>query len=920
MTTKNVFPLVVFFLISNLLIGQQVMKDRLILKVKEEFRSACQENEIDIQSLDEAIDGKYTQLFKKFKEEKVVAKRESFVDLSLIYELRLVNGVNLEKIIQQLYNLELFEYVEPKYIRTVDYTPNDPDLSQQSYLNIIRAIQGWDTEKGNASITIAIVDTGTDLDHPDLISKLKNNTNDPVNGVDDDNDGYIDNFQGWDFTTNDNDPSVTFNDHGVTVAGAAVAEPDNNEGIAGVGFDCSYLPVKVGEHSAITEGYEGIKYAADAGVDIINCSWGGFDASNFEQDIINYATLVKGAIVIAAAGNQNRNEKYYPAAYDYVLAVASTNGDDTKASFSNYGYWVDIAAPGDNVYTTANNGAYRVANGTSLSCPQVAGAAALIKAEYPSLSGVQLGERLKEKIDNIDGANPTYVNKLGTGRLNLENSLTGGVLNPSIDLSERTIEDGNDNAFKIGDTLEISARFTNYLASSGVLTATLTTSSPYVTIVNDQYAIGVLGTLSYDDNHGSPYRVKIESNTPKNELVVFEITVTDGSYSKVFYEEIYLNVDYLNVEENRVGVTITSKGLLGYNLKDQKEGIGARLDGGETMMFEGGLMVGAIPNTIGVVVDNIRSSGALSDQNFSPVLAITPTIPTVASDFEAYTEFTDTASFSDKLTLKVKQDVKVWKDTGHDNYVVLNYKVINMNVDDQKDVFVGLFTDFDVANYEKNKFKTNTQRYLGYTISSEPNTPVAGVQLLNVESVRFYGIDNEPGGNGGVDIRNGFFSDEKYIVLSTNRYGAGGVTPQGNDVLQCVSAEIGDIPAGDSAIVSFALILADDTNQLFQAADSAYYRYNGKLPTSVSELEVTPSIRVYPNPIKEGQLTLEGLGYRSIEEINVYDVSGRTYRVNYSYSQDNVLVDVSSLSAGFYWVRGVAKKQMFGASFLKIKE
>ena len=902
--------------------AQEYFLDRLIVKVKNEHRNFCSDSKINVPVFEKISAEKNIQVIRKFKKESLIAhkKQRGFVDLSLIYELRFDERLPFHKLINSLNGIEVFEYVEPKYIRSISYTPNDPDVSLQTYLNVVKAFQGWDIQKGNSNITIAIVDTGTDLDHPELVSKIKTNTNDPANGVDDDNDGFIDNFQGWDFTTDDNDPQVTFNDHGVTVAGAAVAAADNNIGIAGVGFDCSYLPVKVGEYTAITEGYEGIKYAADMGADIINCSWGGFDASQFEQDVVNYATINKGALVIAAAGNQGLSDNYYPASYDYVLGVAATLDDDRKASFSNYGYWIGISAPGNDIYSTANNDGYRLEDGTSLASPIVAGAAALVKAEYPSLSGPQLAERLKETADNIDGMNASYIDMLGAGRLNLENALTGSIANPAIVLTEKKFEDGNDNALQIGDTIDISARYTNFLAPSGVLTATISTTSSHVTILNNQFSIGTLVTQAFNDNHSAPYRVKIENTAPKNEEVVFKITVTDGSYSKDFYEKVYVNVDYLNIEENRVGLTVTSKGLIGYNQKDQKQGIGARLDGSETMMFEGGLMIGAVPVTSQIVVDNIRNTGTLSDQNFSPLESIYPLVPTVEADFEAVTSFTDTNSFSDKIQVKVDQEVKVWDEAGHDNYVILEYNVINLRNEPQKEVYVGMITDFDIADYEKNRFSTKPIKYLGYSYSTEPNTPVAGVQILNQDEVKFYGIDNVVGGNGGVDIRNGFFSPDKYEVLSTNRFGAGYVNPDGNDILQCVSAEIGEIPVGDTAKVVFAVILADDTNQLFAAADSAYARYNGFLPNSVEELANNSIENVFPNPVANGELNFTLKNGVEVEAVRVIGITGNIL-LQQSHSFRNAgKLDVSHLSNGTYWLQIQTTKGISSRPFVVLND
>lgn len=913
---KDILPTVYFVLFATLVSAQNYQPDKVIIKVKEQYRSLCSSNQIAIPELKSFFDSDVANVEKKFPEASWLSRRtENLVDLSLIYELKLREGIVVSKAVHELENMGVLEYAEPKYFQQIAYTPNDPNISQQSYLSRIKAFQGWDIQKGNANITIGVVDTGTDFSHPEQNGKLKENSGDPINGTDDDGNGYIDDFRGWDFTKNDNDPSITFNDHGLAVAGVAIAKVDNNVGIAGVGFNCTYIPIKVGEYTRIDYGYEGIKYAADRGVDIINCSWGSFSSSQFEQDVINYAVLTKGALVVAAAGNQGREIEYYPAAYDNVLAVASTNDNDTKASFSNYGFWVDVSAPGNNIYTTAQGNKYREDDGTSVSAPMVSAVAGLIKAQFPALSGRQLGEKIKAATDNIYGVNPTYVQKLGTGRLNMLKGLSNAVSGPGVDISEKRFIDNNDNALQAGDTTRISAKYTNLLAPSGNLTVKISTSSVHVNFLNDEFVIGTLGTKVSKNNHSSPFEMVILSTAPKNEAIALEIKVSGGGYSKTFYHKLFINVDYLNVEVNKIGLTATSRGLIGYNKRDQKEGIGARLNGGETMLFEGGLMVGAMLNNNPVVVDNIRNGGSNSDKNFFPAKTISSKVPTNLA-FEAEASFTDTSSFGDKLKLKVDHRVKAWNASGHQNYIVLEYDVINIRGEDLKEVFVGLSTDFDVPDYQKNRFTTNNKRFLGYTYSTQQNKPVAGVQVLSHDDVRFYGIDNVNGGNGGVNIFNGYFSDEKYQVLSTYRFGAGLKTAEGNDIMQVVSAKVGDLKSGDTTKVAFAFILANDTNELYLAADSAYQKFNNKLPNSIKESQNFDKVYLYPNPVgNELNITLGNNGFNLVEVISI---EGKVLIQKTVYpSQKEMVLDVAGLPVGFHWVRLSGEKKISSLPFAK---
>src|SRR5690606_23519300 len=250
--------------------------------------------------------GEY-RLFKKFPEEPEKTRTthvpvDIVVDLSLIYELNYSADIPVQKLRKELEATQLFEYVEPAPIFTTSFIPNDAKLSEQWHLPLVKAFDAWTKDKGSTNITIAIVDTGVDWDHPDMVNNIQYNEKDPIDGIDNDNDGFVDNHMGWDLLNNDNDPHDESFSHGTHVAGLAGASANNGIGVAGTGFSCRILPVKTGEALTIEYGYEGIKYAADHGADIINCSWGGFGRGQFGQDVITYATMKQNALVVAAAG------------------------------------------------------------------------------------------------------------------------------------------------------------------------------------------------------------------------------------------------------------------------------------------------------------------------------------------------------------------------------------------------------------------------------------------------------------------------------------------------------------------------------------------------------------------------------------------------------------------------------------------
>ena len=324
-------------------------------------------------------------------------------------------------------------------IPELDYTPNDPQRGSQWHLGKIQAYGAWDLIRGDSTrySIIGIVDTGVYWMHPDLsrnmwINELEdlnhNNILDAgdINGVDNDGDGYVDDVIGWDMADNDYDPQEPSPIHGTHVAGCASEATNNSIGGAGLGWSARLLAVKGGDIDGdLVAVWQGVVYAADRGAQIINCSWGSPGHSSSEQIIIN-TVYSMGVTVVAAAGNDDFwTPPYfnYPSAYDHVIAVAATNSNDTKASFTNYGSWVDVSAPGSGIYATWSNNTYINLSGTSMSSPMVAALAGLLKAINHTLTVDQITSHIKDYADNIDALNPGFAGLLGTGRINAMASL-----------------------------------------------------------------------------------------------------------------------------------------------------------------------------------------------------------------------------------------------------------------------------------------------------------------------------------------------------------------------------------------------------------------------------------------------------------------------------------------------------------------
>lgn len=862
------------------------------------------------------IEVPYTQPFPKTPVRHI--SNPQMVDISAIYLLNFTNTKELEYAIRKLNNLSEVVYVERKKIHQLDLVVNDPKISDQSYLNQIKASQAWDISTGLASIKIGVVDSGTDLDHPDLGTQLSQNTGDPINGVDDDNDGYIDNFNGWDFIDDDHLPESVASSHGIHVAGIAAAATNNNIGVASLGFQTQYMPIRAANGSDVEYGYEGIVYAAEMGCDIINCSWGAFGYSKFEEDIVNYATFNHNALIVGAAGNSGFDIPYYPAAYENALAVASVNNSDGKSTFTNYGYWVDIASPGENIYSTYKNDGYNYNTGTSMSAPMVSAAAALVKATYSGLQAMQIGERVKSTTDNISSVNPGFENKIGTGRLNAFEAINGSITNASVVFWDIDVTNKKDNVFVSGDTVDVSGLFTNYLEVSGAVTATATTTSTHLSILNSTSNLGVFQSLEQKNNSINPFRFAINSATPENSSHDIKITVSDGQFTNVYFVVLKVNEDYLNLDVNKVSTSVTSKGVFGYNDNFQAEGLGFRFKSGSSQLYEGGLMIGAQFGSAYKVVDRIRNSSVSWDSDLSSSENVSyQTVPDSGNQM-IIGVFNDSTATLDSIGIWVRHESYAYTTPGHDQYVVLQYHIVNQSSMVIDSLSVGLFTDFDIGNYAKNRVGTEELKFLSYTYSFDLADAFYGVQVLNTTHFRSYGLDNVAGGNGGITIIDGYPSSEKLASMKNNRLDAGYFTPEGNDVANVTSATNIQLGVNDTVKVAFAVHAADNLEELIQSADSAYRKYNGKLPTGITKIiSKSNGFQVYPNP-GNGMVQYKFTeNYNGKAQLRVINLAGKIM-MSQTLNSGPGSLDLTSFLEGVYFIEVEIESNYYIQKFVKI--
>lgn len=332
------------------------------------------------------------------------------------------------ELMRDLEALQEVNYCEKVPLMKVDVVPNEGMLT---HLTQINAANAWNVYSGFSNITVAIVDNAVMWTHADLAQNTFTNTAEIAgNNIDDDNNGYIDDRNGWDCSNWDNNavPTNTAMLHGTHCAGIAAACTNNSIGIASIGWGIRMIPVKTefdnGSTSSISNGYDGIIYAAKIRARVISCSWGGSGFATTEQAVINYAWN-RGCIVIASAGNSNSTTQNYPGAYANVYCVAACDPSNVKSTYSNYGTWVDITAPGNSIQSTVpytgSVAAYQQLSGTSMATPLVAGLAGLMLSLSPNMTQTNVLNCISSTAVNIysiaANASLTTGSLMGAGRI-----------------------------------------------------------------------------------------------------------------------------------------------------------------------------------------------------------------------------------------------------------------------------------------------------------------------------------------------------------------------------------------------------------------------------------------------------------------------------------------------------------------------
>ncbi|MDX1617655.1 MAG: S8/S53 family peptidase, partial [Balneolaceae bacterium] len=762
-----------------------------------------------------------------------------------------------------------------------------------------------------------------------------------TDGTDTDGNGHADDLYGWDFwegggfngeeVDEDNNPILSGNDHGTHVGGIAAAA-HNGIGIAGSGFRSSYMPVKAGgieddpdvsgnQSLLIGFGFEGIMYAAENGADIINCSWGGGEFSEAEEDVINFATQM-GAVVIGAAGNGGREGVFFPGAYENAMSVGSIETNNEISNYSQFGFKLDVLATGSGVESVGCEGfvgpdcnfQIEQKSGTSMSVPVVSGLAALIKAKYPGWSPQRIAGQIRATATSVSPTDPELMNKLGGGRINAVDALQ--IPKPVVRITD--FEFVNSDDLKLGLREQGSFRFTvtNFGASTGNLAVTVTTlNQDGVELSTTSVQAGALGTDESADLSVS-LTITDEFNTKATPRFMVQFSDAATSYDDFRIVE-YKNFLYDVMDENGVKMSFAADGTVGFtNPLGGTGGVGfvprRKVDGsfvdGDNALFEGGLMI----ETNGEVFDAVRdaSGGVSRDFNIRDVFRLT-------TPSGAQQALEGTASFiigePDNPTATITLTSYAFEEAERRNVVYVRYEIENpSSFFELEDLYLGLFNDWDiglnVGNNAAGYIEQDSILYL-QDLNTGSTQPFVAVAHLGAFSSAL-AIDNAAEGER---LNFGLYDDYTDLEKSRSlKAGTEHTSVSGSDVSAVIASGPYTVSAKARISVGFVYAFGEDLDELRSQIN--YARNNVPFEVSGKGLAVFPDppsatevFQNYPNPFNPTTRIRLDLAQRSEVNLSIYNILGKKVAELVDGPLDAQIhifkFDANNLSSGLYFAR-----------------
>ncbi len=810
---KQILLINLIFLFSVQVLGQTVdfVPGLLVVKFDE-----TQQRSGSVPYLNEALlnsDGRVQNLEKIEYDQQLQQRSGEASILNGIYKVDLAKEGEEEAYLNYLRSFPNVQYAEQYPNVKPLLVPNDPQAqigSAQAYLAQIRAYQAWDISQGDPTKIIGVIDTGVDLDHEDLQANLYLNTADPIDGIDNDGDGYIDNYYGWDFADDDNMPEADGSPHGTGVTGIAAAATNNGKGMAGIGFNTKFMPIKIfrSDNNFSRNSFEAIIYAADMGCDVINLSWGNTGRySQYAQDIVNYAVLEKNSVIVAAAGNTNEELNFFPASYDNVLSVGYVNNGDVRDPNATYSDFIDLVSPGVSIYTTQNNNTYLRDGGSSYAAPMVAGAAALVRSVHPTWSAQQVMEQIRVNSDDIYsvGNNADYLFKFGKGRLNIFKALAN-FNKPAIRISQVNYSNGLEQAAYFGDTLSISLDFTNYLEPTENVEIVLTSESPYVTIMHNNFTIPSLGTGEIISNQSAPFTVVLSNDLPENEAINFRVLMNGEFYSdyQAFQIQSSPKIQIFDFNGWRFGLTAT--GNIGRS-KESPFSNNRLIYNNELLLENFGVAVVTDRDSISDNLVYVPNAFQYSDDFVT--LDRLKRYNDITADLDVRSGFQEKVDLSPRLGVKIDQRILGWNNAAAESFIILQYQLMHKGAKDFEELYFQFLADWAITNQSDNKIAYDANLKLSYAYNDNQNS-FAGIALLGNYDSTFYALDFSANNGNVPDLELDTLSNEAIWEAISNPFSklSAGDVGAGNNIAGLQGIKLSDFDRGDQAEINIALLHA----------------------------------------------------------------------------------------------------------------
>ncbi|MEH0154857.1 S8 family serine peptidase [Limibacter armeniacum] len=816
-----------------------------------------------------------------------------------LYEVS-INNKSLAEVQKLLSNIDCIAYIE-EVPTNLPLATIPSDSLQDKEVNVLcRLYDAWDISQGSSQTIIGIVDTGVDLSHPDLINKYYYNVSEMLgqDGVDDDQNGFVDDSVGYDFGDGDNYPQVTNHDHGTGVAGCAAAQTNNLTGISGTGYNCRFMPVKIynTESGALINTMEAVIYAATNGCQIVNLSWGrkgGYSAT--EQAIFNYLTESHDVLFVAAAGNDpSKEEDWYPASYENVISVTGVDNNLSHTSFK-YSPYIDVAAIGYGIRILVQGNKYSISTGSSYASPIVSGIAGLVRSHFPDLSAKQVAHLLRNTANPViyQQSSEEKKGKIGKGLIDAFAALTQvddvmGVSGENLDFytanRRRAIQDQ--------DTISISFDFTNYLsASSEDLKVTLSTEDSAFTVLSSTFHIGKLEKLAKISNAALPFLVKLHLQNGQQLASRYRFKLTFEDATNNFFDEQYFllrpgnraEVYYLNQLAgifDADGTIGTQKGI--YLQPQGRTGISYLATSQMSLVFA---------QSAQKVSDRIDASDADRNSDFVTVSPITVSInDSIRSLTMTYSD--RSSSNSNASNLLIKQTVHAPQNDAVSQSFIVDLEITNQSDSVIDTLYTGLLTEW--AQSGKIKWDQDHQ----YAVFTQADAQLfAGIKILNgfPEGVppSFHAFSKTLP-SSIVNLNDGLSDQEKFNMLAS---GISTTSFSGNSedqVFQNIGTLITQLSPDESRHIGILITISDNSEaemvpQLMRVDQMAQQILKAPKPY-IPPIQACNNLDVMLAPEGESPFAF----YEEGEETKLLHV-GETYQLKYDSSKQYFVASIGQV-------------------------